>query len=281
MKKYTIENNIIHIYDKEFFSPKESLECGQIFRFYVNGAGNYVVISGSNRAEFVETKEGYDVVSNDPQYFVDFLNLGYDNCEVWRNICGKSEFMKRVAEVGRGIKILKNEPFETICSFIVSANNNIKRIKGILNRISAQAGSKIEGSEDYAFPTIAQFKGLDEGFFKSIGAGYRSRYLSCLAENYEEFLKCNPQSLDTPSLKRRLLKILGVGEKVADCILLFAYNRYDVFPVDVWIERIYYQYFGKENISRSEIAKRLIGEFGENSGYAQQYLFYYKAIIGE
>ena len=119
---------------------------------------------------------------------------------------------------------------------------------------------------------------LDEQFFVSIGAGYRAKYLANLVDNYKSFLKCNPSSLSTDDLRRELLKILGVGRKVADCILLFAYNRTDVFPVDVWMERVYKEVFGGKETERTKMSEDLVERFGELSGYIQQYMFYYKTV---
>ncbi len=176
-----------------------------------------------------------------------------------------------------GLRIVKNEPLETICSFIISANNNIKRIKLIIERLCKAVGREIEDGY-FAFPKIEDFKGLDEAFFRSIGAGFRAKYLAELYENYNEFIKEDAEKLTTKELRARLMKIKGVGRKVADCILLFAYNRMDVFPVDVWMERVYYESFEGEKVKRDKIPEILVKRFGNLSGYAQQFLFYHKTV---
>jgi N-glycosylase/DNA lyase len=111
-----------------------------------------------------------------------------------------------------------------------------------------------------------------------IGAGYRAKYLSELAVNFEKLKEVDADKLSTEELRKELLKIKGVGPKVADCIMLFAYNRYDVFPVDVWSERIYLEHLGGVKMDRKKIAKTLVERYGNLAGFAQQYLYYYKAI---
>ena len=185
--------------------------------------------------------------------------------------------VKDKVHFANGLRILHNGEFETFCSFIISQNNNIKRIKLIIERLCERAGAKIDETH-YAFPLVEEMQKLDEQFFISIGAGYRAKYLANLVDNYKSFLKCNPSSLSTDDLRRELLKILGVGRKVADCILLFAYNRTDVFPVDVWMERVYKEVFGGKETERIKMSEDLVERFGELSGYIQQYMFYYKTV---
>ena len=273
---YNVYENKIEIIGKEEFNPKDILECGQIFRFYINSEDNYVVLSGNHKATIVETEYGFEIYTLSPEFFAEFFNLDINYTEI-KNELWKDEFLNEVISKGEGIRIIKNGLFETICSFIVSANNNIKRIKLILNRLAEAVGDKID-DVDYAFPTVEKFKTLNEAFFVKIGAGYRARYLSELAQNFEMFISEDFESLSTEELRKRLQKMKGVGPKVADCIMLFALNRYDVFPVDVWTERVYLTHLGGIKMDRKKIAKELVVRYKNLAGFAQQYLYYYKAI---
>ena len=173
------------------------------------------------------------------------------------------------------LRILKQDLFEMIISFIVSANNNIPRIKGIIDRMCIACGEKM--GTYCAFPTAKALAEKDEIFFKEIGLGYRAPYIlktaRLIANNNFDLIKL--VSFDTESAKKMLLILPGVGPKVADCILLFGLNRYDVFPVDTWIEKVYKEIFNKDNTPQN-MRKDLIKEFGKYSGIAQQYLFYAK-----
>ena len=180
--------------------------------------------------------------------------------------------LKEPIEFGKGIRILKQNLFETLISFIVSANNNIKRIQLILNRLRKSLGRDM--GEYYAFPTRDSMLKKDETFFKEIGAGYRANYLYKVVRQVDENKLEEYRELPTLQLRNKLIELSGIGPKVADCILLFGYGRKDVFPVDTWIAKMYNKYYEPlEN--REVIRKNLTTQVGDLSGYAQQYLFYF------
>lgn len=274
--KYEIHEKSVEIFGKEDFNPKHILECGQIFRFFVNCEGNYVVYSSDKKAEILENDNGYIVVTKHPKYFAEFFNLDKDYSKIKSEIEGLSPVIKEAINSASGLRILKQDLFETVVSFIISANNNIKRIKLIIERLCEKVGSRID--DYYAFPTIDQFNGLDEEFFKSIGAGYRAPYLAEVKNAYLLLNKGDLGAMSDIELRKNLMKIKGVGPKVADCIMLFGLNREKVFPVDVWMERVYYENFGEKKLSRPEISKFLTEKFGNKSGFIQQYLFYSKTV---
>ena len=164
-------------------------------------------------------------------------------------------------------------------SFIVSQNNNIPRIKGILNKLCASLGEKktFNGIDYYTFPSLEKMAEQDQDFYKGIGLGYRAEYILRLAKDLASGMDVeNYISLPVNDLKKQLLKIHGVGPKVADCVALFGYHKSDSFPVDTWIEKVYKQDFNGNLKDRAKIAEWFTTEFKENSGYYQQYLFYYK-----
>lgn len=272
--RYNITGDKIEIFGKEDFCARDILECGQIFMFKklekTDFQDNYVVYSQDKKAEIFEKADGYVIKTKDPRYFEYFFDLKTDYAKIKAQL-SQYAILKHPVEYGKGIRILNQNLFETLISFIVSANNNIKRIQLILNRLRNCIGEKID--DFYAFPTRERLLEKDENFFKSIGAGYRANYLFKVVRQVDESRLEEWASLDTEALRKQLLTLCGVGPKVADCILLFGYHRMDVFPVDTWIHKMYNRYYYPLD-DREKIRNNLLKEFGDLSGYAQQYLFY-------
>ena len=268
-----LKNEIV-IEDLDDFNIDHILLCGQIFRYRKTDFG-YLVFSKDKVAKVYKEEKCCRIESDDIDYFYTFFDLDTDYTKI-KNELAKFEQLKNPLNFGFGIRILKQDIFEMIISFIISANNNIKRIQGIVERISEKFGRKI--GDFYAFPTIDELAYADESFFKSIGAGYRSPYLVKVVEQLktEEFNIENLKNLPTKELKKKLMMLSGVGPKVADCILLFGFSRGDVFPVDTWGQKIYEQDFKGKLTDRNKITDFFVDTFGELSGYAQQYLFFYK-----
>ena len=268
-----LKNEIV-IEDLDDFNIDHILLCGQIFRYRKTDFG-YLVFSKDKVAKVYKEEKCCRIESDDIDYFYTFFDLDTDYTKI-KNELAKFEQLKKPLNFGFGIRILKQDIFEMIISFIISANNNIKRIQGIVERISEKFGRKI--GDFYAFPKIDELACADENFFKSIGAGYRSPYLVKVVEQLktEEFNIENLKNLPTKELKKKLMMLSGVGPKVADCILLFGFSRGDVFPVDTWGQKIYEQDFNGKLTDRNKITDFFVDTFGELSGYAQQYLFFYK-----
>ena len=165
-----------------------------------------------------------------------------------------------------------------IISFIISANNNIKRIQLIIENICKRFGNRI--NDYYAFPTLKELEKASEEDFKGCGAGYRAKYLYKVVRELQNFNINEIYRLESENAIEKLLTLSGVGPKVADCILLFGFNKQDCFPVDTWIKKVYNEYFAKEKTENvKQIRKKLVSIFGNLSGYAQQYLFYYKRSL--
>lgn len=262
--------NSIIIKDCVDFDIKKILECGQIFRFFKN-KNCYTVISGDKIASVIEGNPTI-IISKDVQYFFDFFDLNRDYKKMLAQI--KQPLLKEAIQYGRGIRILKQQLLEVIVSFVISANNNIKRIQKIINNLCTQFGTNM--GEFYAFPTLEQLKKITQVQYNNIGAGYRGNYLYKLSRQLDYDLLETLVKKDTQEARKELIKLAGVGPKVADCILLFGMNRFDVFPVDTWIEKVYHDIFGDELKNREQISKFLVNRFKDMSGLCQQYLFYYK-----
>jgi len=269
---YQMIENGIFVPESGQFDPTHILECGQIFRYVQNADGSYTVYSRDKRCIVQRAENGWNILTSDPDYFVYYFDLETDYEEIKRKV-SVHPVMADATRFGGGIRILNQDFFEMIISFIISANNHIPRIKAIIERICNTLGKDMGGY--HAFPTPEELARADERFFSSIGAGYRARYLEntakrLIGEDLNEWL-----SLPTEQLNKRLVSLMGVGQKVADCILLFGAGRTDVFPVDTWIKKVYHDYFGTET-EPNRIRASLLKTFGNTAGYAQQYLFYMK-----
>ena len=196
--------------------------------------------------------------------------------------------MKTSVEYGKGIRILNQDLWETIISFIISANNNIPRIKGIIERLSAKYGKEIEwnGKKYYTFPTPEELKEVSVEDYRKLGLGFRDIRLyettKMILENKVDLQKLR-ENPDTKEVREQLLTLSGVGPKVADCILLFSdLKRFDVFPIDVWVRRVMNDLYIKEEdetkVSKVKIEKIANEKFGNLAGLAQQYLFYWRRM---
>ncbi len=270
--KYEIEQNLIKVYCKDEFNPEHILECGQVFCFKKDGEV-YKVFPGKEYAEITENENYYEIKTKNPHFFVKFFDLDSDYTQIKYNLA-KYKILEKPIKFGYGIRILNQDLFETMISFIISANNNIKRIKLILNNIRKNLGEKVE-DEIYSFPSFEKLLNCDEQFFKEMGAGYRASYL------YKVLRQITPEKLEDlkklplDDLRSELISLSGIGPKVADCLLLFGYHKGRVFPVDTWIAQMYNFYYSPL-INREQIRKNLVDQFGDLSGFAQQYLFYYQ-----
>lgn len=255
------------------FNIKKILECGQAFRYEKFSDLHYKVFSLDKKAEVVAFEDKAVVESDDIDYFKKFFDLETDYGALVKKL-EKFKELENIISYSRGIRILKQDLYEVIISFIISANNNIKRIQKILNKLCFLYGEDM--GEYHAFPTLNKLKTLILADYEKLGAGYRAEYIFSTVQKLDEGFLSKLKTANTAEAKKMLLTLKGVGPKVADCILLFGLNKMDVFPVDTWIEKVYYQILNGEKINRIKISEKLVDIFKENSGLAQQYLFYYK-----
>ena len=272
---YKITNDKIIVFDKNEFNTTHILECGQIFRYKKLDDKSYFVISSDKTATITETDNSYEIITKDVKYFVNFFDLNNNYTNIKNELSSNSETMKLATNFGYGIRILNQPPLEMIISFIISANNNIKRIQQLVEKLSVKCGKNMD--EYYAFPTIEELSTLTIEDLKALGMGFRAKYIYETTKLLQNFDLETLRSYDTEKLLEFLSTLSGVGPKVADCIALFAYHNMNCFPVDTWVEKIYNSFFAKEKeTNRVKIRKNLTDMFKNLSGYAQQYLFYYK-----
>lgn len=279
MKYYEINNTLI-IDEVSCFNIEEILECGQCFRFERLGDLKYRIIA-MGRVLDIE-QEGCRVKlypCNEYDYmhiWRIYFDMDRDYNEIIKKISCDDEIMKRAVAYGGGIRILNQEPYECLLSFIISQNNNIPRIKGIIERLAQRYGRK-EGDE-YLFPTLDEISMAATEELYELRMGFRAKYIrDCLDKLLSGEVDIeNTDKLSTDKLLEMLLKIKGVGQKVADCTMLFSMGRREVFPTDVWVKRVMeHFYFNDEEKSIKDIHIFAKNKWGEYAGYAQQYLFYY------
>lgn len=271
------------IFNNDYFNILDTLDCGQTFRFKPYSQG-FIVLS-KDKCAYIYAQDNKTVIEcleQDEEYFYNYFDLSRD----YAKICESAEqenipILTSAVKTGKGIRILNQDKEEMLFSFIISQNNNIPRIKGIIDRLCHSLGERKEflGQEYFAFPTAKIMAEKDLAFYESIGLGYRAKYIKNLADSIANGLDVEKfNDLTTKELKQKLLSILGVGPKVADCIALFGFHRSDSFPVDTWIEKVYIEDFKGTIKDRGKIADYLVDRFKGNSGYYQQYLFYHKRI---
>lgn len=283
--KVCVKNNDILIQEVTDFKLSDTFDCGQVFRFNPDGNGGYIGTAYKKTVRMTQNGNTLTLHSTSEADFENvwrnFLDLDRDYGKIKAELTKDSDtVMESAIDFGGGIRILKQDLWETIVSFIISASNNIPRIKKIIELLCTNFGTEhiYEGRTYYSFPdakTIASLK-LEE--LDVIKAGYRTKYILQTAKQIAngEFSLDALYNMNTAEAKTELLKLCGVGNKVADCITLFALNRFDSFPVDVWIKRIMeYCYFENETQDIPIISQFANDKFGELGGIAQQYLFYY------
>ena len=275
---YTTEKSIV-LKDFDNFNAKDILECGQIFRYKLNDDGSYDVFSRDKHANVSDVKDEIVIPTDDVDYFYNFFDLDTDYKAVCDRLSARSEILKQAVDYGKGIRILNQDLEEMLFSFIISANNNIKRIQLIVERLCKALGSKTDFG--YAFPTASQMAEASVEMFKELGAGYRAEYLFDTAQRLNDGYDLEQlRTMNTDEARRQLLSFKGVGPKVADCVLLFGLKKQDVFPVDTWIKKVYHNYFEQGHSDR-DIAGYFVSQFGEDAGLCQQYLFYFQRKYGQ
>lgn len=284
MEKYIIENqdsfDIVHIF-----------ECGQCFRWNKINNNNNEYLGVIKGAVIDVKQEGNKIIfsGNSKNNFQDTIRYYFDldtNYSEYKDKLSKiDDYMKESVKFGSGIRILRQDLWECIISFIISANNNIPRIKKIIENISSKYGKKIDfnGNVYYEFPTPEELSKASVEDLRSLGTGFRDkRIFNTTRMILEKQVDLEKLALldNTKDMKDELLKLDGVGPKVADCILLFSLKRLDVFPIDVWVRRVmndlYIHNEIEEKVNKKELQKLAENKFSNLSGIAQQYLFYWK-----
>ncbi|MCL1792288.1 MAG: DNA-3-methyladenine glycosylase 2 family protein [Oscillospiraceae bacterium] len=269
--------NRIAIENLENFDFSDIFGCGQCFRFNQTGEGEFEGVAYGKYLS-VSQKGNKIFLDASPEDFFgiwrDYFDVGRDYKKIFETL-RRDETLKRASDFCPGIRILKQEPFECLISFIISQNNNIPRIKKIIESLCENFGDKIDCGKKacFSFPKAEKIAGLDLRELDAIRSGFRAKYILDAAK------KVASGEIDLDSIWKMgvgegagyLKRIKGVGDKVSACALLFAYNKLEAFPVDVWIKKVLAKYYGDMDY---------MGIFGEYAGIANAYLFYYEREKG-
>lgn len=284
-----MKEQIIIIPNNIPFELKHIFECGQCFRWNMREDGSYIGVVRKNVIEVQKNEKEIIIKSLGEDDIKELCNTYFDLNRDYKQIQNKlssiDEYLETSIKYGNGIRILHQDLWETIISYIISANNNIPRIKGIIERISAKYGEKIvwKGKEYYTFPTIEELSKASIEDLRALGLGFRDKRVyetTRIFYNKKITLEQLENMDDTEKIRERLLELPGVGRKVADCILLFGLNRFEVFPIDVWVNRLMNELYIKAE-DENKIDKTIIQDlakdkYKELAGIAQQYLFFYR-----
>ena len=272
------------------FNPIHIFECGQCFRWNKQEDNSYIGVVGNNVLQVKKTNNNVEIKSMGEDNLAtlanNYFDLQRDYDKIKKELSQIDKYLAESITYGEGIRILNQDLWETIISFIISANNNIPRIKGIIEKISKKYGNSIEWDNHtyYTFPTVEQLQKVSIKELRELGLGFRdvrvyetTQKIANGEINLQELLK----EKDTNKVREKLLELSGVGPKVADCILLFStLKRFDVFPVDVWVRRVMNELYIKNEdetkVNRKDIEKLAKEKYGNLEGIAQQYLFYWK-----
>ena len=272
--KRSFDSQIV-ISDVRDLDLEQTLDCGQSFRWEKQDDGSF---SGVAFDKYVNISlDGTDMiiknaVENDRELWFDYFDLALDYGKIREDISEIHPVLKEAAKYAPGIRILRQEPYEALCTFIISQNNNIKRIKGIVGRLCESFGDEIEDGV-YGFPTAERLAELTPDDLAPLRAGFRNRYIidsaKKVASGEVDLELCKTADYETS--RAELMKITGVGVKVADCTLLFGMHRVEAFPIDVWMKRAMEKLFPGMTAA----------DFGEYAGIAQQYIFHYSRMHPE
>lgn len=285
------------------FDIKQILECGQCFRWDKISDTEYIVVAFGRVIEISQKGNEVTIHNTNEEDFnniwLHYFDLETNYDEIKDNL-SKDEILRKSIEYGYGIRILNQDPFEMLISFIISARNSIPSIKKTVKRICEKWGDKItyKDNEYYTFPKPEQIASATLEEIQETGASFRSKYIVDTVKKVNEALETKkdyeankdkhderPEVLDydleyikdlnDDECHIALQKFMGVGAKVADCIMLFSMKKKSAFPVDVWVKRAMIHFYVAPDVSLNKMRVFARDKFGKYSGMAQQYLFYY------
>lgn len=261
------------------FNLKDTLTCGQIFRYFIQDDGSYDVILSDRIINVYKDNDFLCVTSNNEENLeeivIKYFDLDNDYDQIDLELISKDDKIKDAVLFSKGLNMINQDHFETLIEYIISANNGVPQISGALNSIAKNYGKKVafNNKEYYLFPQYNELKDVSVKSFRACKVGFRDKYI------YEVIQKLNNNIIDleyinelsTQEALDYLMQNKGIGPKVASCILLFSYNRYDVFPIDTWVKKIMKSRYGIEGEKNIRIFAK--DTYGKNCGIALQYLF--------
>lgn len=280
--KLSLENNTLFVENVKDFNAVHTFECGQCFRWLKQPDGSY---TGVVRERAVNVRFSGDVleirnasIKDFEEIWYDYFDLGRDYSAIKARLSG-DDIMAKAIEYGYGIRILRQDIWEMLISFIISANNRIPMIMKTVGAISKVYGNRIEldGQPYFSFPGVDRLCNSTVEQLEVCRGGFRCKYIVNTAKIIHEGGVRLEELGDMPAedARKELMKLPGVGPKVADCVLLYSGTKHEVFPTDVWVKRVMEELYFKREASLREIQEFAAARFGNLAGFAQQYLFYY------
>lgn len=260
----------------------DTVTCGQCFRFYKMNDDSFTIILSDRVINIKKDNNNLIVESNNEdnleQVIIEYFDLNNDYNKINNEILKKDKTLESNINLSKGFKILNQNPFEMLISYIISQNNNVKRIMKSVELLSIKYGKKVtfKNNDYYLFPSYEELKSISIEDIKDIGIGFRDTYIiSALNLINNGTIDLNKiYDMDTDDALNYLMLIKGVGPKVASCILLFAYKKYDVFPVDTWVMQAMKELYPNIKNSQKEIIKFAKEKYGRYSGIALQYMYH-------
>ena len=247
------------------FDLKNTFECGQCFRWNENADGSFSGIVGREYARIYRENDTVIIENTNESLWKDYFDLGTDYDEIRREIVRQDSRLQCAFESIDGIRILRQDAWAALCSFIISQNNNIPRIKGIVERLCENFGDRID--DGYTFPSAERISRLTVEELAPLRSGFRAKYILDAARKVAsgEVDLEKMQTAPIEDCRKELMTITGVGAKVAECTLLYGLHRQEAFPIDVWMKKALSTVF-------SGVSPETLGRY---AGIAQQYIFHY------
>ncbi len=274
VKVHVVDENQIVLSEVTDFDLAETFNCGQCFRWNPVGDDEFVGVAFDSVVNILKKKNkivltGNSIAKNFDTVWQNYFDLGTDYGKVKADLSRLDATLSLACKYAPGIRILRQDPWEALCSFIISQNNNIPRIKGIIERLCRCFGREVTPGF-FSFPKNTTLAELDKDDLSPIKCGFRDAYIIDAAQKVAsgeiDFTKIATMPID--SARKELMKIKGVGPKVAECALLYGFHRLEAFPVDVWMHRALFTFFPGKDPSY----------FGRYAGIAQQYIFHYSRM---
>ena len=261
------------------FNLKDTVTCGQIFRFEIEEDNSYTVILNDRVINIKQVGNELEVNSSNEdnleEVIRNYFDLDFDYESINKRLIGIDKDNKEIIKLCTGLKMINEPKFETIISYILSSNNRVPQIKKALDNISRTYGEKVlfNNKEYYLFPSREELSKCDTETLRNCKTGFRDKYIYEFV-NSKEFDIDSISNMNSEDALNYLKELNGVGDKVASCILLFGYHRFDVFPIDTWVKKYMKDKYNIEGVDK--IKKFVKNKYGEYSGLVIQYMFHYK-----
>ena len=283
--KYQAKGNDIIIKELKDFDISHIIECGQCFRWEKEKDGSYTIQAFSKAINVSQVGKEVIILNSNLHEFeeiwIDYFDLNRDYDKIKKLLTENDPIMAQAIAYGQGMRLLNQDEWETLVSFLISQNSNIPRIKRAIKAVSESFGqpyTALNGRTFYTFPNPSEIYQCRDEDIDACRLGYRKSYITETAKeiNIDHGKRLyNLKNEEYSSAYDYLLRLKGVGPKVANCVMLFSMEKYESFPIDVWVKRIMSRLYGQDENDLKGMEQFAKEKFGDLGGFAQQYLFYY------